>query len=94
MIAELHRVKAEVVSRDEREGGERRILNFGHTIGHALEAETNYRRFLHGEAVGWGMIAACKVWCRTQPGNRSCDCAARHTGLAKAMVHCPKVSVK
>ena len=61
LIAECIRVKAEVVSRDEREGGERRILNFGHTIGHALEAETNYRQFLHGEAVGWGMIAACTI---------------------------------
>lgn len=61
LIADCIRVKADVVSRDEREGGERRILNFGHTIGHALEAETNYRRLLHGEAVGWGMIAACKI---------------------------------
>ena len=52
------RVKAYVVKEDEREGGMRQILNFGHTIGHALEAVTNYRRFLHGEAIGWGMIAA------------------------------------
>ncbi|MBC7099018.1 3-dehydroquinate synthase [Candidatus Bipolaricaulota bacterium] len=52
------RVKAEVVSRDEREGGLRRILNFGHTLAHALEAATGYRYFLHGEAVAWGMIAA------------------------------------
>jgi 3-dehydroquinate synthase len=61
LIAECIRVKAEVVSADERESGERRILNFGHTIGHALEAETNYRRLLHGEAVGWGMIAASMI---------------------------------
>jgi 3-dehydroquinate synthase len=52
------RVKAGIVSRDEREGGLRRVLNFGHTIGHALEAVTAYRRFTHGEAVGWGMIGA------------------------------------
>ena len=52
------RMKAEVVSSDEREGDQRRILNFGHTFGHALEAETRYTRFLHGEAVGWGMRAA------------------------------------
>lgn len=51
-------IKARVVNKDERERGLRQILNFGHTIGHALEAVTNYRRFLHGEAIGWGMIAA------------------------------------
>jgi 3-dehydroquinate synthase len=52
------RIKARVVMADERESGLRQILNFGHTVGHALEAATRYRRFLHGEAVGWGMIAA------------------------------------
>lgn len=51
-------IKARVVSQDEREGGLRQILNFGHTLGHAFEAATQYRRFLHGEAIGWGMIAA------------------------------------
>jgi 3-dehydroquinate synthase len=58
IIAESVRIKAEVVSADERESGLRRILNFGHTFGHALEAETHYTRFLHGEAVSWGMRAA------------------------------------
>jgi 3-dehydroquinate synthase len=58
MVAESVRIKCEVVSADEREGGLRRILNFGHTVGHAFEAETAYARFLHGEAVGLGMIAA------------------------------------
>jgi 3-dehydroquinate synthase len=58
IIADAVRMKAEVVSADEREGGLRRILNFGHTFGHALEAETGYTRFLHGEAVAWGMRAA------------------------------------
>jgi 3-dehydroquinate synthase len=58
IIAESVRMKVEVVSSDEREGDLRRILNFGHTFGHALEAETQYRRFLHGEAVAWGMRAA------------------------------------
>src|SRR2546422_9804174 len=52
------RAKADVVGRDERESGLREILNFGHTFAHALEAATGYNRFLHGEAVGWGMIAA------------------------------------
>lgn len=51
-------IKADVVTKDERESGLRQILNFGHTLGHALEAATSYRRFLHGEAIGWGMIAA------------------------------------
>lgn len=61
LIADCVRVKAEVVSADEREGGERRILNFGHTVGHALETETSYRKLLHGEAVGWGMVAAALI---------------------------------
>ena len=61
LIAACIQVKADVVSADERESGERRILNFGHTIGHALEAETGYGYFLHGEAVGWGMIAAANI---------------------------------
>ncbi|MEE8177360.1 MAG: 3-dehydroquinate synthase family protein, partial [Acidobacteriota bacterium] len=54
-------LKSRVVSLDEKEGGLRRILNFGHTIGHALEAATGYRRFLHGEAVAWGMLAATQL---------------------------------
>ena len=58
IIAESVRIKAEVVSVDERESDLRRILNFGHTFGHALEAETNYTSVLHGEAVSWGMRAA------------------------------------
>jgi 3-dehydroquinate synthase len=61
VIAESVRLKAEVVAADERESGLRRVLNFGHTIGHALEAESGYRRFLHGEAVAWGMIAATHI---------------------------------
>jgi 3-dehydroquinate synthase len=61
MIADSVRIKAEVVSADEKEGDLRRILNFGHTFGHALEAETGYTRFLHGEAVAWGMSAATRL---------------------------------
>jgi len=52
------RVKADVVSQDEKESGLRMILNFGHTIGHAIEAATQYRKLLHGEAIAWGMLAA------------------------------------
>jgi 3-dehydroquinate synthase len=53
--------KARVVSEDERESGLREILNFGHTFAHALESATRYRKYLHGEAVGWGMIAASRL---------------------------------
>jgi 3-dehydroquinate synthase len=61
VIADCCRIKADVVGRDEREGGLRRILNFGHTIGHALEAVSDYRRFRHGEAVAYGMLAAARL---------------------------------
>jgi len=62
-------VKASVVAVDERESGLRRILNFGHTIGHALEAATGYTQLLHGEAVAWGMLAAVEI--------------ARHAGVCR-----------
>ncbi|MFC1573813.1 3-dehydroquinate synthase [Candidatus Latescibacterota bacterium] len=55
------RIKAAVVEADEREGGLRAILNYGHTVGHALEAVTNYNRYRHGEAVILGMIAAGRI---------------------------------
>ena len=61
VISESVRLKAQVVSADEKEGDLRRVLNFGHTLGHALEAVTAYRRFKHGEAVAWGMIAAARI---------------------------------
>jgi 3-dehydroquinate synthase len=61
VIADSVRLKASVVSADEREGGLRQVLNLGHTIGHALEAETRYTQLLHGEAVAWGMIAATHI---------------------------------
>ena len=61
VVAECCRIKADVVGRDEREAGPRRVLNFGHTIGHALEAVTKYRRFRHGEAVAFGMLAAAHI---------------------------------
>lgn len=54
-------IKAEVVSHDEREAGLRAILNFGHTLGHSVETETGYSRYLHGEAVAMGMQAAAKL---------------------------------
>jgi 3-dehydroquinate synthase len=55
------RMKAGVVSLDERESGLRMILNYGHTLGHAIEAATNYRTLLHGEAIAWGMLAALQI---------------------------------
>ena len=61
MIYSCCAIKADVVEADEQESGLRRILNFGHTVGHALETVTNYRRFLHGEAVGYGMRAASRI---------------------------------
>ncbi len=57
-IVRASRIKAEVVAADEREGGQRRILNFGHTVGHALEAAYGYGDLRHGEAVAFGMAAA------------------------------------
>ena len=61
VIAASIRIKAGVVNRDERESGLRMILNLGHTVGHAIEQATRYKALLHGEAVGWGMIAALHV---------------------------------
>ena len=72
MIRTSSVIKAAVVSEDEREGDRRRILNFGHTLGHALETVTGYRRYKHGEAVAIGMVAAAGL--------------AERMGLADAMV--------
>lgn len=91
LIAECVRVKAEVVSADERESGERRILNFGHTIGHALEAETGYRHFLHGEAVGWGMIAASFIGRAMKITDAAT--AERIVSLVLGYGHLPKIDV-
>ena len=61
IITESVSIKAEVVAKDEREEDLRRILNYGHTLGHALEAESAYRHLLHGEAVAYGMTAAARL---------------------------------
>ena len=61
LVARAAQVKVDVVSRDEREAGLRRVLNLGHTYGHALEEATGYRRFLHGEAVAWGMLMVTRL---------------------------------
>ncbi|HWZ97043.1 MAG TPA: 3-dehydroquinate synthase [Candidatus Dormibacteraeota bacterium] len=65
MIRRSIEIKAWVVSKDERESGLREILNYGHTFGHALESETRYRRFQHGEAVAWGMKCAALLGHKT-----------------------------
>ena len=61
VVAASVRMKAEVVGIDEMENGLRMILNYGHTLGHAIEAATRYKKLLHGEAVAWGMIAATRL---------------------------------
>jgi 3-dehydroquinate synthase len=89
VIAESVQLKAEVVSADERESDLRRVLNFGHTIGHALEAKSGYRRFLHGEAVAWGMIAAAHIAAAVNRIDR--DTAQRITDSVLGLGPLPKV---
>jgi len=60
-VASACGVKVGIVEKDEREDGLRRFLNLGHTLGHALESVTGYRRFTHGEAVGWGLVGAAWI---------------------------------
>src|SRR6266540_2432934 len=56
------KIKSKIVAKDERDRtGERALLNFGHTVGHAIERAGNYRKFLHGEALSLGIVAACAV---------------------------------
>jgi 3-dehydroquinate synthase len=61
VVARCCEIKAEVVRHDETETGPRAILNFGHTIGHALEAISRYGRYLHGEAISIGQVAAARI---------------------------------
>lgn len=92
LLAESVRVKAEVVGQDEEEHGLRKILNFGHTIGHALEAETGFKVFLHGEAVAWGMVASALIAVgmqKTPP-----EAAQRIIGQVLAYASLPKVDVR
>jgi 3-dehydroquinate synthase len=91
VIASSVKLKAEVVSADEKENGLRRILNFGHTIGHALEAETEYGHFLHGEAVAWGMIAATHI--AVAQGVLQAQVAERVVRVVRALGPLPEVGV-
>ncbi len=92
LITECVREKADVVSADEHEMGLRRILNFGHTIGHALEAETAYKQFLHGEAVAWGMIGASMISAAMQKTDS--DTARRIISTTLAYASLPKVEAR
>lgn len=74
-------IKAEVVGADEKESGLRRILNFGHTMAHAIEEQTHYKKYRHGEAVAIGMIAAAQI--SSELGKTSADNVARLERLIK-----------
>ncbi|MDE3199454.1 MAG: 3-dehydroquinate synthase [Acidobacteriota bacterium] len=94
VIAASIRVKADVVNKDERESGLRMILNLGHTVGHAIEQVTKYKVLLHGEAVGWGMIAALYLGVKRRALTR--DQAMRLERLVHRYADLPplKLSVK
>jgi 3-dehydroquinate synthase len=92
LIAESVRLKAHVVSVDEKENGLRRVLNFGHTIGHALEAETGYRTLLHGEAVAWGMVAASRI--AASMGKLAEKDALRISAATREVGRLPKLEVR
>ena len=79
-IHESCRVKAEIVAADERETGERALLNFGHTFGHAIETATGYGTWLHGEAVGTGMLLASRL------SERVCGLPAAERSRVEALV--------
>jgi len=92
VIADSVRLKASVVSADEREGSVRQVLNFGHTVGHALEAETRYTQFLHGEAVAWGMIAATNI--AVAVGRLEPLTGERLTSVILGLGRLPRIKVK
>ena len=92
VIADSVRLKAQIVATDERESGLRRVLNFGHTIGHALEAEGGYRGLLHGEAVAWGMIAATNIALNVQ--RLDSVTAGRITDAVLGLGRLPRVSAR
>ena len=92
VIADSVRLKASVVSADEREGGLRQVLNLGHTIGHALEAETRYVQLLHGEAVAWGMIAATHIALAT--GKLDSVTAGRITNTILSLGRLPRMQIQ
>ena len=82
-IAGSCEIKASIVARDEREAGERALLNLGHTFGHAIEVMTGYSRWLHGEAVGCGLALAAELSCLLGTLNAS-DVQAIETAVSRA----------
>lgn len=92
IIVDSVRVKALVVAADEKESDLRRILNFGHSVGHALESATGYSQFLHGEAVAWGMIAATSI--AYASGSCSAEVARQIKSAVLAYGPLPKVDVQ
>jgi len=92
LITECVKFKAGVVMVDEKEDDLRRILNFGHTIGHALEAETSYKQFLHGEAVAWGMVSAAMIAAALQKTDS--ETARRIISTVLAMAPLPRVDLR
>lgn len=89
ILARSIRLKAQVVGRDEREQNLRRILNLGHTVGHALETLSTYQGLRHGEAVGWGMIAATHL--AERRGKLSAAAAQRIISLVRAVGRLPRL---
>jgi 3-dehydroquinate synthase len=83
-------VKASVVEADEREAGSRRALNLGHTLGHGVEAVTGYRRFLHGEAVAWGLRGVARIAVGRTLLSR--DAAARLEGAIRHLEPLPTLA--
>jgi len=88
-------IKAAIVSRDEREQGDRALLNLGHTFGHAIEAATGYGEWLHGEAVGFGLIAAADLSQRLgQLENAQLRRVVSLLGRAGLPVEAPKIGAE
>ena len=75
LVLACARVKLRIVARDERDAGERQVLNLGHTVGHAIETATAYERYRHGEAVGLGLLAALTLSGRPACATRSATCS-------------------
>jgi 3-dehydroquinate synthase len=84
------KIKARIVGGDEREGDLRRVLNFGHTVGHGIEAAGNYERIKHGEAVGYGMIAAARI--ATTMGRLSDGDRARIENVVRSIGRLPNLT--